>query len=157
MLTATPKRWFSWDFTVQEGSNPVAKLDLSLWREKGTITVQGKDYRVYREGWMSGYYYLENAGAVLARAEKPSAFRRTLVIEHAGRAYTLQARSPFGRTFVLLQGGGEVGRIRPLGLFTRRAEVDLPESLPLAVRVFALWLVVILWKRESDSAAASSG
>jgi hypothetical protein len=157
MLTAIPKHWFTWDFTVHEGSQAIAEIDVSWWREKGTLTIQGQDYRVYREGVMSGYFVLESAGSVLARAEKPSAFRRTFLVEHAGRQYTLQAKSAWRRAFVLLQGSEEVGGIAPLGIFSRRASVDFPESLPLPVRVFLLWLAVLLWKREADSAAASGG
>ena len=157
MLTATPKRWFSWDFTVQEGSQPIAKIDHSLWREKGTLTIEGKDYRVYREGVMRGEFVLESDGKVLARAEKPSAFRRSFVVTHAGREYTLQAQSALRRPFVLLQGSQEVGWITPQGIFSRKTQVDLPEVLPLPVRVFLLWLTIVLWKRDADSAAAASG
>ena len=43
---------------------------------------------------MSGDFILESvAGPELARAEKPSAFRRSFVIRHAGRSYTLRATS----------------------------------------------------------------
>jgi len=40
-------------------------------------------------------------------------------------------------------------------MFTRKATVDLPDELLLPIKVFLLWLTVILWKRESDAAAAS--
>ena len=41
--------------------------------------------------------------------------------------------------------------------WTRRADRDpAPTSLPLPVRVFVLWLAVLLWKREQDAAAAAS-
>ena len=39
----------------------------------------------------------------------------------------------------------------PEGLFTRRARINLPEELPLPVRVFMIWLTVILWKRDADN------
>ena len=42
-----------------------------------------------------------------------------------------------------------------VGVFTRRSTANLPEGIPLPVKVFIIWLVVILWKRESDSAAAT--
>jgi hypothetical protein len=54
MLTAVPKSWFSWDFTVMDGTQSVGDVDVSCWREKGVITVEGAHYRVYREGLMSG-------------------------------------------------------------------------------------------------------
>lgn len=77
MLKAIPKNWFSWDFTVIEDSTPVAEIAVSWWREKGELTVRGSAYRVYREGPMWGAFVLESGGAILARAEKPSALRRS--------------------------------------------------------------------------------
>jgi hypothetical protein len=150
MLTAVPKQWFSWDFTVTEGSQAVADIDISWWREKGVLTVDGVDYRVYREGMMSGDFILESAGSVLARAQKPSAFYRSFEIASEGMRYTLRAESAFRRTFLLLDGDRKVGSVSPEGVFTRRAIVDLPPALPLALRVFVIWLAVILWKRASD-------
>ncbi len=156
MLKAIPNHWFSWDFTVMEGSQSVADIDVSSWREKGLLTVQGVTYEVYREGLMSGAFILESAGSVLARAEKPSAFRRSFIIEHVGRQYTLCATSAFRREFLLSEDSREIGSLSPEGIFTRRTRVDLPEELPLPVKVFIIWLSIILWKRESDSAAAGA-
>ena len=153
MLTAVPRHWFSWDFTVTERSQAIAELDISWWREKGVLTVQGVDYRVYREGVMSGDFILESAGSVLARANKPSAFHRSFAIDHEGMRYTLKAKDAFRRAFLLLDGDRHIGSVSPEGIFTRRATVDLPAVLPLAVRVFIIWLTLILWKREADSAA----
>jgi hypothetical protein len=155
MLKAVPKSWFSWDFTVMDESRPVAEIDVSRWREKGLLTVEGATYQVYREGLMSGAFVLESAGSALARAEKPSAFHRSFIIEHAGKRYTLRARSAFGREFLLLDGAKEIGSLSPEGFFTRRARANLPELLPLPVRIFILWLAFILWKRESDSGGAA--
>ena len=155
MLTAIPKRWFSWDFTVMDGAQAVGEIDVSCWREKGMVTVEGIDYRVYREGLMSGDFILASNDSVLARASKPSAFRRAFTIQYAGREYTLLAKSALRRAFALLDGNREVGSLSPRSIFTRRAAVDLPENLPLPLKVFIIWLTVILWKRESDSSAAA--
>ena len=154
MLRATPKQWCSWNFAVTEGSQALANIDISWWREKGVLTVHGVDYRVYRERMMSGDFILEAAGSVVARAAKPSAFHRSFTIVHEGKRYTLRAKSVFRRGFVLLDGDREIGSLSPEGIFTRRATVDLPQALPLPVKVFIIWLAVILWKRSSDAAAA---
>lgn len=157
MMTAVPRRWFSWDFTVNDGPRSVATIDVSWWREHGTLTVAGVDHRVYRERMLSGDFILEAAGSVVARARKPSAFRRAFAIEHSGRRYSLQAASVLRRRMVLLEGDRNVGSLSPQSVFTRRADVDLPPDLPLAVRVFVIWLAVILWKRESDAGAITLG
>ena len=76
-----------------------------------------------------------------------------LSIEHAHARYELKSRSAFSRTFVLRAGSTVVGSLSAGGLFRRRMNVDLPETLPLPVRVFLMWLTMILWKREAEAAA----
>ena len=151
MLQVVPANWYSWDFTVADESRPVADIATSWWLEKGTLAVDGATYRVYREAPLSGAFVLEGAGGVIARAEKPSVFRRELVIRHAGREYTLRPRSMFRRAFVLLDGSREVGSLTPRSAFTRKAAADLPRDLPLPVRAFIVWLMVISWRRSQDS------
>lgn len=156
MLHAVPKRWFSWDFNVMRGDEVLGDIDMSLWREQGVLTVGGEAYRVYREGLMNGDFVLESSGVVLARAQKPSAWRRSFTITHAGRTYTLRAASLFRRAFTLFEGETEIGRVSPQGILSRRAEVDLPDAWPLPLKIFIVWLAVLLWKRDSDSSAAGA-
>lgn len=151
MLKAIPKHWFSWDFRVMDGTRQVADMDLSFWRRKELLSIEGTPYKVFREGLVSGAYILETGGAVAARAEKPNALRRSFLIEHEGRQLTLQARSVVGRAFALYDGQNEIGSVTPDWFFTRRATALLPEALPLPLRIFILWLVIILWRREADS------
>ena len=93
-LTLTPKRWLSWDFFVLDGARTLANFRLSSWREKGVLEVEGLDYDVYRESPF-GDFILQHAGSILARATKPSAFRRSFVIRYKERSFTLQAQSAF--------------------------------------------------------------
>jgi hypothetical protein len=151
VLQIVPTHWYSWDFTVTDESRPVADIATSWWGEKGALTIEGTTYRVYREALMSGAFVLEHAGSVLARAEKPSVFRREFLIRHAGREYTLCRESLFRRAFVLLDGSRQVGSLAPKGTFTREAAADLPHDLPLPVRMFIVWLTVISWRREQSS------
>ena len=89
---------------------------------------------------------------MLARAEKASVFRHTLVIRHAGREYTLRHRSIFRQAFVLLDGSREIGSIVPEGIFTRKAAVDLPPDLALPLRLFIVWLTVMSWRQDAAAA-----
>src|SRR5689334_8996173 len=109
MLTIIPRTWYSWDFTVVSEQREVAFMDLSGWREKGTLTIEGIEHRVYREGRMSGDFVLERDGTVLVRAAKPSAFSSTLLVRYQGREYTLKKRSAWRRAFVVLAHLGEAG------------------------------------------------
>src|SRR5688500_16933117 len=151
MLHVVPTHWYSWDVTVTDESRPVADIAVSWWREKGALRIDGETYRLSREAPLSGEFLLERAGSVLARAEKPSVFRREFVLHHDGREYTLRPRSMFRREFALLVGSRQVGSIAPKSAFTRRAAADLPYDLPVPVRMFIVWLTVISWRREQNS------
>ena len=150
MLKVVRKRWLSWDFTVMEGPRVLADSDVSWWRKKGVLTVQGVNYRVYREGLMSGDFILESAGSVLARAVKPSAFGRSFIIDHKRKQYTLRQESglAFRGAFALLDGPLQIGSLAPDGALMRTATVVLPDHLPLPVKVFTVWLTFILWRWE---------
>jgi hypothetical protein len=149
-LALTPRRWYSWDFTLTSGDRTLARLDLS-WREKGVVTIGDDEHRVYREGMVSGDFVIERGGEVLARASKPSAFRNTIVITHGGRQYTLRKKSVWKRAFVLLEGDTNIGSLSPNRWLGRDASVNLPADWPLAVKTFVIWLAIILWKREAAS------
>jgi hypothetical protein len=149
-MRAIPKHAFSWEFTMTDGGRTLARLETSWWREKGTLTVEGVEHRAYRES-LFGDFVLESGGATVARATKPSAFQRKFVITHNGVEYTLRSHSPFRRSFVVLQGDRAIGSIAPDGVFSRKADVDLPDDLSLPLKAFILWLTVLLWKRDAQA------
>lgn len=151
MLTATPRHWFTWDYAVSAGTEHLGDIDVSWWRERGMLTLGGQHYEVYRERPLGGDFILESEGTVLARAEKPSALRRRLVIHADGARYELRPRDLFTRTFDLHGESGIMGSLSASGVFSRRVKVDLPDTLPLPLRVFVVWLTVVLWKRDADA------
>jgi len=147
-MKVIPKAW-SYAFTVMDGPDSVAQaVDLSWWRDKGELRIQNDIYTARRD---KSSYVLESAAGVVARTEQPRKWRRELIIDHAGRRYTLRAKSGFRREFLLLDGPVKIGSISPEGLFTRRADADLPKFFPLYLQVFIIWLVMTLW-RQDDAA-----
>lgn len=150
MLRAVPKGCFSSKYIVSENDTIVASVDFSAWKEAAELTINSSVYRVYRDSLM-GPFLLEGGGSVLARAEKPSAFYRTLVVQHFDKQYKLEATSAWSRKFILSEGEVEIGSVYDQGVFKRTALADLPEAIPLAVRMFMLWLVMVLWRRSDSS------
>jgi hypothetical protein len=157
MLQIEPLRWFSWDFSVGRDGREVAALDISWWRERGALVIDGVSYAVVREGLVSSDFRMTGPdGRVVATASKPSLFRRRFDVVAGSHTVTLQARSAWGRTMDVLLDGRPAGTVTPAGMWTRRASADLPDTLPRPVQVFILWLVLLLWKRDEDHAAASA-
>jgi hypothetical protein len=151
MLQAIPRHWYSWRYDLVEGTTHLAEVCVSSWRAAGQITVGQNTFKVSRQGMFRGAFLLESSdGSILARAEKPSVFRRSFDIQHQGRHYILKTGSMFGRRLVLLDGMIEVGSLTARSILSRRAEVNLPEDLPAPVKAFVVWLSVLLWKRASD-------
>ena len=139
-----------------ENDRRVAEIKTSSLGENGTLSINGQSCRAYREGVLSGDFFLEYEGQTIARAQKPSAFLNAFNIEYSDRGYSLKKESLIGRSFVLIEGDLEVGSIRPQGLLSRKANVSLPADIPLPVRAFVIWLTILMWKREANSHATAA-
>ena len=148
-LTLTPRRWYSWDFSVADGGRALAEFKLSLWREKGVARADGVDYQLFRESPL-GDFVVQRAGSVIARATKQSLCRREFIIRYRERSCTLRAKGPFSRTFVVLDGSTQIGSLVPEHSFTHRATVALPDDWPLPLKLFVMWLTIVHWRRNAS-------
>lgn len=156
VLTLRPRAWYSWDFEVVADDEVLAVIDKVWYRERASFTLDGVTYDVLRTQLLRGRFALQVHGRVVAEATKTSAFRRAFELRWEGQRYELRAAHPFWREFRLYQGGVPVGVIAPVSVLRRSAIAQLPAEIPLPVRLFIAFLVVVLWKRQSDAAASSS-
>jgi hypothetical protein len=157
MLTAVPKRWFSWDFQLQGPmGEAIAEITFSSWRERGSVIVNGATYSIHREG-MAGPFIMEGPDSLpVANAIKLSALKREFTISHGENQYSLQAISAFRREFGLFVDNQQIGFIVPKLWVGRRANVDFLDEVPLLIQAFTLWLTLLLWRREDNAAPAAA-
>src|SRR5262245_14318386 len=153
MLSAVPKHWYEWNFHLHDDRRVVGEIEMSKWKEKATLVVNGECCQTYREGACFGAFVLECAGKIIAKAVKPSAFAKKFIVRHGPRELTLEVESAFRRTMVLFEQGIRIGTIAPESTFSRSARIDLPNSLPPIVQAFITWLALVLWKRGTDAVA----
>ena len=154
MLTVVPTSWLGWNFQVQgPTSEAIAEVRLSSWRERGRVVVAGSTYEIYRDGWVGPFILQGPDDSIGAIAMKPSVWRREFQIAHEGQRYALKATGAFRRACGLFRGERRLGSIAPTSWSSRRATVELAEELPRPMVAFAIWLTLLLWKRESDAAA----
>lgn len=160
MLKAVPKGWFSYDFDVYEEVNPgapIARADLSNWRENAKLEVGGTRYEATHRSGRKEFVLTREDGSTVLVAEKPSAWKERFSFEYDHVGYELRKESVWRKTFVLSRdGGGAVGSLQHGGMFKREWTAQLPEELPIEVRVFVMWLTFLMWNREDASAASSA-
>lgn len=153
MLEAVPKSIFSKSFRLQDQNRLLGEIDTSIWSEKAQLELEDGTYHLYRERMFSGDFILEHNGNVVARAAKPSALKARFDVELLNRHIVLRKVSIWNRRFAAFDGENQIGGIYPPGLFTRRANIDLPADWPLPIRIFLFWLVFLIWKRERQASA----
>jgi hypothetical protein len=150
VLQAIPKAWYSQGFTILDGAQTIADIDRSWWSGRGVLTVQGATYKVDREGLISDSFILETEEAVLARAVMKSNLLggNSFAIEHASKQYSLRFS---GNEATLLDALGEkIGALSKNRDPELGAKVNLPDELPLVVKIFTFCLALVLWKSESE-------
>jgi hypothetical protein len=109
------------------------------------------------EGWWCPKLKLEEHGELRACASQSGALRRGFHFAFGDDEYELYPTGVFSRSFELSRKKRPLGRIGARGAFSRRASIDLDDELPLEVRLFALWLVLLAWRRAAAGAAAGGG
>ena len=128
-MEAKPLGLFSRDFALYVQGQESATLQVSAWRDAARIRIDETDYVFERERLLSGAFLLKRGGEIAARAVKPSFFGSRFELEYGGERYRVEKLSAWKRTFVIRKEGRRLGEIRPAGLFTRRAYIDLRDCL----------------------------
>ena len=132
-------------------------LDISnWWRERGALIVDGGgrspspargSSRATSGSNRTARSWRPRTGRACSGAGSTSTF--------SGRTLRLRPRSAWGRALVLHEGEREVGDISRRAMWSRGATATLPDTLPMPVRLFVLWLAVLIWKRDDDAAASA--
>ena len=79
----------------------------------------------------------------IRKAGGPLASRFTLI--YGGEEYAMEPAGILRRGYRIIKHGVEVGRIEPQGVMTSAARCSLPQTLPLALRVFLVGVAVNTW------------
>ncbi len=160
MLTAVPTSWLSSSYEVRDsGARVVGVMRFSLWAGRGAIAVREPEaeLRISRDGVLFGPIVLRGRDGEIARAAKLSAFSRAFLVEWGGRVFVLRSPNAWFREMRLTENDREIGSAVPGGVFSRLAQFDLPEALPLELRLFIAWLALFVWRRWQDSSVSFSG
>jgi len=158
-MELVPKSIFSWNFDVVDDNQSIANINLSSWREKGSIDIAGINYQICRKGLINGDIEMSCNGEILLTATKFSFLVDSYQARIGGRKFLVKKKGILSRKAVVLQDDNCVATIKPASFFTRKMTVEFSEQLSLKLyeKVFILWLVALIQKRESDSSGFSGG
>lgn len=147
MLYATARHKLSWDFVVFQDDIQVAAIDSAWLRERAVLTVGDDEYKASR---VADAFEVAQGKQVLVRAEESGFDASAFSVAYEEGVYQLQAKPGDEQVYQLAKKGGSViGTFALEGIMMRKIEARLPDDLPLVMRVFLLWLVILTWKRAS--------
>jgi len=149
MLRASRYGVFKRRYEIGEDGRPVIEL-AGQRREGCEFTLDGERLRVERE--RGRRFVLTGPRGQHATADRESG-RRWAITTSAGRL-ELTRPSLWRSAWELRRGDVSLGRIEHDGAFKRTSHADLAADVPLQVRVFAFYVVLILWERANAAAAA---
>ncbi len=145
-----PRGFSSWDYDLYQGNDYLSSISVSLLKERGDFSVSGESYSIYHES-INGPFLLFKGPEIMARAFKPNYFLNQFALEYKQRSYALKSLSSATKTFYLMDGETAVATIRRRGVLSSGGEAVLAEHLFLPFGIFAVWLVIVMWKKDHET------
>jgi hypothetical protein len=150
MLRSTRRGVFRHSYDISDDGRPVATLAGGR-RESHTFELDGESFQVIRKGY-KGFSFTGTQTGEVARAERDNG--RTWTIHSMYGPLELVRTSMWKETWELRRSGEPAGTLGKDGTFKRTATADLPDDLPLPLRLFIFCVVEILWERSRQSASS---
>lgn len=145
-----PRGFSSWDYDLYQGQDYLSSISVSLLKERGNFSLSGENYSIYHES-INGPFLLFKGSEVVARAFKPNYFLNQFTLEHEKRSYALKSLSSATKTFYLMDGEEAVVTVRRRGVLSSAGEAVLAEHLFLPFGIFAIWMVIVMWRKDHES------
>jgi hypothetical protein len=149
MLQATRRGVFRHSYDIAYEGRPIATL-AGARREGYTFELDGQAFQVTRKGY-KGFSFTGSQAGEVARADRVNG--RTWTLHSMYGPLELVRTSFWKETWELRRNGQPAGTLRKDGAFKRTFTADLPEDLPLPLRLFILCVVETLWERSRHAAS----
>ena len=151
MLEIIRKSTFSNDFIAKENGLLVAELDRATWSQTAIVEIEGKTYGFKRSGLVNDIYTLYNGSLKLLEVEQPSAWNSKLTFHLDQKEYALDTKNWFSSALKVEQDGDVIGDIHPASMLSSTIVVDLPDTLPLSIRVFVGWIAILRAEQKATT------
>lgn len=153
-LTATPKGFLSKVVALKQGEEEKGRIEAKWMREQGMLILEDRTWNMKCRKSSGNDFLLEDSeGRVVAEARKQGPYTDTTTITYGTMEFLLARPSVWKSGFTLSWSDEPIGTINRPRWSSRDIEITLPESLPLEVRAFIFWVVMVLWNRSAAAAA----
>jgi hypothetical protein len=156
VLHAEPLGAISSGYRILSAGEEITQLQISLFRGKGSFTLQEGEFTVEPLGFFRSDAVLKKGSSVIAKSKKSGALRRRFDISSAGHRLALESQKWTGREYQLLLGNRSVGTVKREGFAGRRVIMDFPDDVPIVLQVFLAFIVISQARREAAAASAGS-
>ena len=138
-------------YSVTDRGREIAVWDSSVWKSGGEFELDGRRFRVRSNAWGHKYTMVDDAGIVVASADRVG--RKRWTVEAAGQTYHFRRKSFWGNEQELVLGDTRVGSVRKTSFWRGDVAVELP-GLTTALQLFVLGVVISMWDAQTAAAAA---
>lgn len=152
MIEAKIHGFFKQRCEVALGGAPLTTMDF-IRREGSTYQLQGEPYEISKDGRKE--FALSSSGVLYATGTL--ARNKNWTISGSTGQFEVVKPKFFGQEWHVHAGGQQIGVIRKRSFFDRTMEAVIEPAMPLPAQVFAVYLVLVLLRRQQAAAASNSG
>lgn len=155
MLLARPSGFASWTYLVSDGDEDLLEVAVPTLFGTPRVRVRGVPFGLETEGITHRLMRLTFQGVAIAASRRSGVLQTTYdvkvssAIAEEGPEALVLTPSLASRTHTVSFGENRLGEIRAANPFSRKAEVDLPEILPLPVQGLLLAVVLDAWRQDN--------
>lgn len=154
ICTIVPVNLFATEYDVFCGNEHTAKFHKTALSLKDTcsITMNDKEYSLYREGVVSGDWILEeNHSGKVAVATKLSFLSDSFAIRYNNKIFQLKSKKlRLTNQFIIYENDNQIGMIHSTSFFSRKLQCTIDDGISLEIVVFIMYLALIIIDRRSS-------
>lgn len=136
-------RLFSSEYDIKDNGKHITTIIINAWSYYSEFEISGYRYEIHKKG--SDYLLMRNT-EVVCRAKESSGIQ----VKFNHEEFVLVRPTIFSfRHYVMLKRDYKIGEIFYKGFSLRDITVNLPDYLPMEVRIFIFALVNYRWRGSS--------
>lgn len=156
MIELQNKGFFSKEYIALENGTVIAELSREIWRERAEMICQGRILKLKRHGTLKSTYILYDEDTTIFEVKTPSVMGSKFTFRYSGKDFELINKAWYSETLLVKSDDKVIGTITPKSLFSCNTLIELPDYLPLSLRVFIAWIGMVRWEDSATLGATGA-